>query len=358
MSKVLIVGGGLGGAILALECYNRGLSFQWMVSKTIPSASNAAYGICNPVQFRNKVPAWGVDQFYPVSKSFFLEQASKQGVKFYKDMPIYHLVVEQEELTFWRQQAESTSIWKYTSGEPNMDILAHLVGNYQGAMLIREAFYVSIPDFIDKTKQTLADHIEWDEFDYKELKPANEKSQYKNSTFTRIIFAEGVHGYTNPWFNQVPFNPCKGEMLVIRIPGLSTDYALHKKIILVPRENDVFECGATYSWDELDFHPSVPGKEELEDGIRDILGDRYPYEIIEHKAGVRPAISDRRPVVGWHPLHQDIGILNGFGSMGLMVGPSAAKNLLNNLESGEAILPDWDVNRFKKRLLKNKPDHQ
>lgn len=351
MGKLLIVGGGLAGAILATEAKSRGMDFKWMISENIPAASFAAYGICNPVQFRNKVPAWRADEFLSISKSFFTEQEEKLGIKLVNELPVHHIIVEEQELVQWRQNVESTSLWKYASGELETHLLPIISNGFLGSILINKAFFVSIGDFVLAVRKRFETIIEWNNFDATVLSNKGDNWEYNSQVFEHVIFCEGVHGYSNPYFTRVPFNPCKGETLVVKIPGFTSTFAIHKKVVLIPIGNEHFILGATYSWDELNFESSIKGRNELEMALQEIIGDKYTFEVIEQKAGVRPSMSDRRPVVGWHPLHKGIGILNGFGSMGLMVGPSAAKNLLENLENGTPILPDWDINRFKKRLL-------
>ena len=353
MEQLLIVGGGLAGTILAAETYSRGISFRWMISNRINPASAAAYGMCNPVHIRNRVPAWKADELYETSRSFFQYWQQQSVIPFFQPMPIHHLVVDAEEFVQWRQNTESTSLWKYTLGEPQYHVTDQVKPGYSGSILINESFFVAVPRFMDRIQQLLSVHIEWSDFDYPALEPQSNNWLYKGNTYTRIIFSEGYYGSRNPYFNQVPFNPCKGEMLEVDIPGLEMPTALHKKIMLVPAGNGRFLCGATYRWDELDDLPTASGRKELEEGLQEIIGNRYTYEVINHKAGVRPAMADRRPVTGWHPAINGIGILNGFGSRGLMVGPAAAKNLLDHLEHGTPIWPDWDIARFKKRLLKN-----
>jgi glycine/D-amino acid oxidase-like deaminating enzyme len=46
---------------------------------------------------------------------------------------------------------------------------------------------------------------------------------------------------------------------------------------------------------------------------------------MEHFAGVRPTVKDRRPLVGTHAEYSAIHILNGLGTRGVMLGPSMAK---------------------------------
>ena len=55
--KVLIIGDGLAGALMAWECQERGLDFeQW--SNGSPAASDVAAGMFNPVSFRRILPQW------------------------------------------------------------------------------------------------------------------------------------------------------------------------------------------------------------------------------------------------------------------------------------------------------------
>ncbi len=353
MDKILIIGGGLAGSILATESYNRGIDFKWIISNKIPAASFSAYGMCNPVHFRNMVTAWKAEEFYEISKTFFLEAEKKYEAKFLKEMPTHHLVVDPAEFVQWRQNVESTNLWKYTNGDASADMLPYIKVGYSGSVLIKESFFVDIPEFVNSSRTFFKEHILWDDVQPEDIKQQEESWSYKASTYQQVIFAEGSHGYSNPFFKQIPFNPCKGQILLLKIPGLSINQAIHKKIVMIPLGNEYFICGATYEWNDMNDTTTNEARIELEHDLQEIIGEKYKYKIIHQKAGVRPTISDRRPVVGWHPAFKGIGILNGFGTRGLLVGPACAKDLLNNLQNGSPILPDWDICRFKKRLLKN-----
>jgi glycine/D-amino acid oxidase-like deaminating enzyme len=57
---------------------------------------------------------------------------------------------------------------------------------------------------------------------------------------------------------------------------------------------------------------------------------------MEHFAGVRPTVKDRRPLVG---THEYSAILNGLGTRGVMLGPSMAKALYNAIENDIPLIP-------------------
>lgn len=352
MNDLLIIGGGLAGATLAAEAHERGISFKWIISETIPTASFAAYGMCNPVHFHNIVPAWKADDFLELAREFYIHWQSKTGVNFYNPLVVQHLVVDPVELIQWRQHVESTDLWKYTTGDLETKLNSFLQPSIVGSVPITASFFVDICKFVLSIRELLKQQVANGDFETQELLLQDSRVSWKGENYQKVIFAEGSIGSNNPFFSRVPFNLCKGEILVLKIPGLNLQDALHKKIVLLPLGNEHFICGATYEWDDLSSEPSQKGKEELLNLLTEILENKFKPEVVDHKAGVRPTISDRRPVIGWHPIHPQLGILNGFGTKGLMVGPACVADLLNNFQTGTPILKDWDVVRFKKRLSK------
>lgn len=352
MKEILIVGGGLAGATLAAECYERNISFKWVVSKKIPTASFAAYGMCNPVHFHNLVPAWKADEFMEPARKFYQAWEIKTGVRFYNPLVVHHIVSDAAELVQWRQQVESTDLWKYTTGDLFTGHNSLLPSSVTGTIPITSSFFVDLSKFVLSIREFLKEDIINTDFESVDLDMGVGKISWNGEDYQKVIFAEGSSGSINPFFSKVPFNLCKGEILELKIPKLNIKDALHKKIVLLPTAEQHFICGATYEWDDLSFIPSEQGKQELLSQLAQILGDVFEIEVTDHRAGVRPTISDRRPVVGWHPNQPNVGILNGFGTKGLMFAPACASNLLDNLQNGASILSDWDVNRFKKRLSK------
>ena len=74
------------------------------------------------------------------------------------------------------------------------------------------------------------------------------------------------------------------------------------------------------------------------------------YEVLEHFAGVRPTVKDRRPLVGTHPDHPNMHILNGLGTRGVMLGPFLANQLFNYIENNIPLDEEINIDRiYKKR---------
>ena len=106
--------------------------------------------------------------------------------------------------------------------------------------------------------------------------------------------------------------------------------------------------GATFEWKELDNIPTEKGKNEL---LRH-LEKNFNYsdwEVLEHKAGIRPTVSDRRPMAGVHPNYKNVFIFNGLGTKGVLIGPWMSKKMVKFLLNGESLPVEGDIQRFVKK---------
>ena len=109
--------------------------------------------------------------------------------------------------------------------------------------------------------------------------------------------------------------------------------------------NHLFKVGATYNWKDKTDLPTEEGKQELIDRIKEIIN--CDFEIVEHFAGVRPTVKDRRPLIGTHPEYKSLHILNGLGTRGVMLVPHMAKALFEYIEEGKPLDPVVDIIRCK-----------
>ena len=78
--------------------------------------------------------------------------------------------------------------------------------------------------------------------------------------------------------------------------------------------------------------------------------------IHEHKAGVRPTMKDYEPVVGCHPDHPDVFVINGLGSKGVLRAPTIATELLSLID-GKVVSPNHDYRRQAKKNVLAHNDH-
>ena len=133
-------------------------------------------------------------------------------------------------------------------------------------------------------------------------------------------------------------------MLIVEIPDLEMKEAIKSSCFMVPLGNHMFIVGATYNWEDKTVDLTPEGQAELEEKLQSFL--KLPYRIVDYKAGIRPTVSDRRPLLGKHPQHPQLAILNGLGTRGIIYAPALAEILFNHLENDQDLDPDLHITRF------------
>ena len=172
--------------------------------------------------------------------------------------------------------------------------------------------------------------------------------QYKNITAGKIICCEGVAGFDNPYFKNLPYTRMKGEVIIASIPELPREFIYKQGINIVPWKDDLFWIGSTYEWDFKDVLPTPAWRKKVEEHLNYWL--KLPFKIVDHIASERPANLERRPFVGLHPHHSSVGVFNGMGAKGCALAPFFAEQFANHLIHQTPIYPEVDVQRFEKVL--------
>ena len=67
-------------------------------------------------------------------------------------------------------------------------------------------------------------------------------------------------------------------------------------------------------------------------------------------AGVRPTVKDRKPILGTHPNHKNLHVLNGMGTRGVLLAPNMAWDLFQHIQAGTPLDAEVNISRFKKLL--------
>lgn len=226
--------------------------------------------------------------------------------------------------------------------------------NYDlGCGEIRPVYTAHVETLLPAWRQQLQkeNNLLEENFDIAQLKIDGDKIQYKDIIADKIIFCDGTTSFESPFFKQLPFAPNKGEALVVRIPGLPDTHIYKKGIMMVPlAEKDLFWVGASYIWDFENADPTAAFRQSTEQALQQFL--KIPFEIVEHRSGLRPATLERRPFVGFHPLYPNVGILNGMGTKGCSLAPFFAKQLTDHLLYEESISADASIERFRKILTR------
>lgn len=187
------------------------------------------------------------------------------------------------------------------------------------------------------------------ELDYNGIKLEEGSVSYGEVKGKKMIFCEGHKVIENPWFSHLPWVPAKGEMLTVRLEQGFPDKIINGGKWLMPIGEGMYRAGASYSWEDLDDVRTEKGREQVIEGLKAIL-KMNRIEIIDQLTGIRPCTRDMRPYIGLHKEHKSLGILNGLGSKGTMMGPYYARAMSDFLETGKSL--DCEVSVVREELRK------
>jgi glycine/D-amino acid oxidase-like deaminating enzyme len=346
MKKVefLIVGSGLAGTLLAYEMKKAGLSFQIISSAQKKRASMVAAGMVNPLVFKRLTKSWKVDELLPVMNETysFLEDFLQE--KFYFPKNVVKPLSEQE-TKLWQEKQELPEFSGYIktihkNAPVNNLKAAFAFGIINGSGYLNLSHLLSSSERYFRAENLWLDHY----FTYEEIK-RNKPVQLNNTQFKTVVFCEGAHVVNNPFFRFLKMNPVKGEVLEIESPVLPEDFILNKKVFVLPVGNQIFKLGSTYNWADLSNEITSAGKQSILERFQELVN--VPYKVINHVAGVRPTVIDRRPILGRHPEFENITIFNGLGTKGVMLAPFFAKEMLRFLtHKNYSLSEEINSNRF------------
>ena len=294
--------------------------------------------------------SWNFDQLLPEAESMYRSIEQALGIEIYHPLP---------ELRFCQNKEDVKRVGRRLNNPRYQDVLGkyHEPGcdnsqfndNY-GCFEIKRAAYVDLPKLVNSLQKIFLqkDQYRDEYFDYSQLKRTGNTWQYHDIIAEVVVFCEGTALVKNPWFGQVPLTPIKGETLHCKSTTLKLDTKLihHKKWIL-PYSDGSFRIGATYDESDHDPAPTCYGKKTLLAAALEALKKYHNIETISHQAGIRPATSDSRPIVGAHPKYPGLYLLNGLGSKGATSCPSMAMQLIKHITNGTPIDSHVDVKRFK-----------
>ena len=169
---------------------------------------------------------------------------------------------------------------------------------------------------------------------------------YQVSKEVDYIFCEGVGIKNNPYFNYLPMKPTHGDILTIKSTDLKLEEVVNKNMFILPLGDDIYKVGATYNWELQEAVPTESGKDELIEKLKSFTS--FSFEIVKHEAGIRPTVSDRRPLIGVHPEHNNLYVFNGLGTKGVMIAPYYSKQLSDFINEKVSLNEAVDIKRHEK----------
>lgn len=344
MRDYLIIGTGLAGIAFCETALQNNKSF-WVINDHSENSTKIAAGLYNPVILKRFSQVWHAAEQLNILNTFYYTLENKLNIKLDYKLPIYRKLYSIEEQNNWYQATDKPNVGAFLSADLIQPKYPYVDNPFKFGMVLKTGY-------ID-TARLQSEYIKYlqsmdcycnERFIHNDLMIYENYVQYKNRTARHIIFAEGYGIRHNPFFNYLPADGTKGEIIVIRAPDLKVAEIINSAIYLVPLGDDLYKIGATYNWDDKTDHPTAHGKDELLQNVKNLI--TCDFEVIAHYAGIRPTVKDRRPLVGTHPRHNKCHVLNGLGTRGVMLAPEMAQYLYQYIENKIPLDQHIDITRY------------
>lgn len=310
------------------------------------SSSVVAAGIINPVTGRRYVKSWRIEELVPFAVKTYRKLEEELGVEFFHERNILRSLFNGGEENDWLARTSDDTYQKYMLSEADVSSIENKTAKIFGYGEVTGSYQTEMNKLVKSYREKLIKEgrLTTEDFDFDKLELSENGVQYGALKSDKIIFCDGVGGETNPYWSYLPWNGAKGEVLIARIPDADFTKIFKYRIFIVPLpEKDLYWIGSKYNWTYESGEPTEEGRKYLAERLADAL--TIPFEVVEHKAAVRPTVKDRRPFLGLHEDFPQVGIFNGLGTKGASIAPFFAAQMVDFLTGKGEIEGEVDVNR-------------
>lgn len=341
----IIVGQGIAGTVLSDHLLRVGLKVLVIDNSTLSNSTRVAGGLYNPITGRKMVKTWRADDLFDYLEPYYKSLEKKLGVRFLNDKAIYRPFFSFEELNDWMGKSIDQEYAAYIKEVLGRSKYGVHVDDRFGGLLLNRSGYLDTVTLLDAFREhlELIGSLKQEVFDCDELVFAPDQVTYKGDSAQKIIFSDGQLLRNNSFFKWLPLKPVKGELLYVRVKE-PIDVIYNRGVFIIPIGNGICKVGSTYDHNNLNSVTTDEAKSELIKRLKDLV--KFEFEVVDQKAGVRPATIDRKPFIGIHPEHDRIGIFNGFGTKGVSLVPYFANQFVDMLLNGKELDSEVNIRRY------------
>lgn len=346
----LIIGSGLAGICFAETCLLQHKKIM-VINDNSQNSTTIAGGLYNPIVLKRFTKIWEAEAQLAITIPFYRKLEEKLDTPFLYEIPLLRKLNNIEEQNNWFTASDKPTLFNYLGSELETLNNQAVASNFKFGKVhhtgfldtkkLKEAythFLLSNTMYIEET------------FDYSKIHIENNYIQYNNIRAKQLVFAEGFGLHNNPYFKNLPLDGTKGELLIIKSENLNLNEIINSSIWILPLENHLYKVGATYDWEDKTNQKTEKAKTELITHLKEVIS--CDFEVIEHLAGVRPTVKDRRPLLGKHYFHNHLYILNGLGTRGVLFAPYLSDKLYQYIENGIPLDNEISIERCYKKLFR------
>lgn len=343
---VVVLGQGLAGTALTWQLRSVGVNVLGIDRESSVTASKVAAGLVTPITGQKLAASWRHSDFWPAALAFYRTVERETDQRFFRELAMVRLFENESDRSLFESRCQDPDFARLVD-QPVPLVHDEWFVNDHGGFQMPSAGQLDVQRYLSISRDTFLRNGAYRAADVdvsRDIELCGDRVILAplGIAARRIVFCQGIDAVSNPWFREVVFKPAKGEVLTVRIPGLSEHRVIHRGVWLMPIGDEIFKVGATYEWHDLSEGPTPNAREELISQLRRFV--KLPFEVIAQQAAVRPIHRNQFPVAGIHPQFPQLGYFNGLGSKGALQAPLVARQLADLLTGRGMIDPDFDLN--------------
>lgn len=345
----LLIGHGIAGAVLARALRARGQRVLVYDEPRPDAASRVAAGLMNPVAGKRFALTWRAHETLPAAVAYYQQLNEELGEEYFLASPILKVFGSaQEQAQMLARAAEDPWQGFVEKIETEPIVQPGLLAPHGGAWL-RGGGHLRVEALLAAlASQGRAEGwLREETFSWEALVADGTGAAYAPGRLRarHVVCCAGAAALASPHFGWLPLTPNQGAVLEVAVPGLSTAQVLNRGAYVVPAPTaGQFRVGATYRWPPFAEVPGEGDQRELADRLASLTP--LPFEVLGERRGVRPAVRDRRPLLGRHPALPWLSLFGGFGSKGVSLAPRLASQLADYLGGSGELWPDVTLARY------------
>lgn len=340
----IIVGCGLAGIAFCEQLIANNKTFV-VIDNNSQQSSIVAGGLYNPVTLKRFTPVWQSKVQLELALPMYSIIEKRLNITLDYKVPVRRRFTSLEEQNNWFSRSDREGLSDYMSLEIYKNSNTFIDSNF-GFGEVLQTGRIDTKKLVSEYKKDLKNKglLFEETFEYALLEIEETVVNYKQFNAKNITFAQGYGVKDNPYFNTLPLQGSKGELVTIKATKLKLDYVLKSSVFIIPLRNDIYRIGSTYERTDKTNNITTKAREELLNKLKTLIS--CDFEVVDQVAGIRPTVSDRKPLVGQHSDYKNVSILNGLGTRGVMIAPYVAKQLFELIENNSPLDSEIDISRF------------
>lgn len=339
---VLIVGQGLAGTALAWRLWERGASFVIVDPDEAVTASKIAAGLVTPVTGQRLNLSWRIYELLPEARAFYARVAEALGTTFYHEKESLRLIKDEREAAWWKERQMRGELRPWLKmEEPVMPNASPYFHDHLGGFVQKHAGWLDTAAYLRASRAFFAKHgaLHEQEVDEAEIEVMASSVRWNGEAFSAVVFCRGWKEQDRArFFPWLKFGSAQGAIATVHL-GIAEQRIVNRGAWLLPTRTDEWRTGSTY---EFDFaRTPEESAAELRGKLETLL--KVPFELGEVQRAVRPIVKQRQLILGRHPAHERVCLLNGLGSKGVLRAPFFARMLVEHLLDDKPLDPMVDV---------------